>query len=120
MNFSAGDIDALMGNIAKILATDTCEWFFDFESSRWACLIGSDVLLFSREEEDSITVQYQNSRLLFLRDTDGWDVVSDKLYGYEKTSPEDLPHGDPAYERSQANIRMRVLEAFAQRVAKRG
>ena len=117
MSFTAKDIASLTLHIAEVIADGRCEWFFDFEESKWACLIGSDVFLFSRGDGDSITFQYQNRRLLFLKDTDGWEGVSGKLREMEKINPDDLPHGDLIFERAQANIRLRVLEAVANRVA---
>jgi hypothetical protein len=102
-------LDQLINAIASVIQKDACDWFFDENEGKLACAIGSDVLLFTREEDESISIRYQNVTMPLLFETSGWAEVNAKLAAVERPFNPD--------ERRLTKIRIRVLTALAERLA---
>lgn len=72
--------------LANFILSGEARFFYNHMHGCVACILGDMVFEFKEEEDESLTVRYQNIDLLWMRETEGWDVVRNAIL---KVSEED-------------------------------
>lgn len=94
--------------IADTIRSGEAEFFYDYRLRRKCCMLRDMVFAFNEEEDGSLTMQYQNIFLLWVRETPGWEVVKQSLG--QVTVDEDLDF---------SAIRRRVYESLLQNLRRK-
>lgn len=65
--------------IIKAVDNDRAFFFYDARAGKKSCLISDLVFEFEEQEEGSLVVRNQNLVLLWMRETPGWEEISNRL-----------------------------------------
>lgn len=94
--------------IADAIRSGEAEFFYDYRLRRKCCILREMVFAFNEEEDGSLTMQYQNIFLLWVRETAGWEVVKQSID--KVTVDEDVDF---------STIRRRVYESLLQNLKRK-